>query len=57
MKEIVLKVYKFDELSKDSQEKIIERERWNVMEQCMDAYSVDYNWSFLVLIICKLMRL
>lgn len=38
MKEIVLKVYKFDELSKDSQEKIIERERWNVMEQCMDAY-------------------
>lgn len=27
MKEIALKVYKFDELSKDSQEKIIERER------------------------------
>lgn len=26
MKEIALKVYKFDELSKDSQEKIIERE-------------------------------
>lgn len=45
MKEIVLKVYKFDELSKDSQEKIIERERWNVMEQCMDAYSVDYKKS------------
>lgn len=45
MKEIVLKVYKFDELSKDSQEKIIERERWNVMEQCMDAYSIDYQES------------
>lgn len=45
MKEIVLKVYKFDELSKDSQEKIIERERWNVMEQCMDAYNVDYKKS------------
>lgn len=45
MKEIVLKVYKFDELSKDSQEKIIERERWNVMEQCMDAYSTDYQES------------
>lgn len=43
MKEIVLKVYKFDELSKDSQERIIERERWNVMEQCMDAYSIDYQ--------------
>lgn len=45
MKEIVLKVYKFDKLSKDSQEKIIERERWNVMEQCMDAYSIDYQES------------
>lgn len=45
MKEIVLKVYKFDELSKDSQERIIERERWNVMEQCMDAYSIDYQES------------
>lgn len=45
MKEIVLKVYEFDELSKDSQEKIIERERWNVMEQCMDAYSIDYQES------------
>lgn len=45
MKEIVLKVYKFDELSKDSQEKIIERERWNVMEQCTDAYSTDYQES------------
>lgn len=45
MKEIVLKLYEFDELSKDSQEKIIERERWNVMEQCMDAYSVDYKKS------------
>lgn len=45
MKEIVLKVYKFDESSKDSQERIIERERWNVMEQCMDAYSTDYQES------------
>lgn len=45
MKEIVLKLYEFDELSKDSQEKIIERERWNVMEQCMDAYSIDYQES------------
>ena len=43
MKEIVLKLYEFDELSKDSQEKIIERERWNVMEQCMDAYSIEYQ--------------
>lgn len=45
MKEIALKVYKFDELSKDSQEKIIERERWNVMRQRMYAYSIDYQGS------------
>lgn len=45
MKKIVLKLYEFDELSKDSQERIIERERWNVMEQCMDAYNVDYKKS------------
>lgn len=45
MKKTVLKVYNFDELSKDSQEKIIERECWNVMRQCMDAYSIDYKKS------------
>lgn len=45
MKEIVLKLYEFDDLSKDSQERIIERERWNVMEQCMDAYDIDYKKS------------
>lgn len=45
MKEIVLKLYKFDELSKDSQERVVERERWNVMEQCMSAYNVDYEAS------------
>lgn len=28
MKEIVLKLYEFDELPKDSQERIIEREHW-----------------------------
>lgn len=33
MKEIVLKLYEFDELSKDSQERIIERERWNIMDK------------------------
>lgn len=45
MKEIVLKPYEFDELSKDSRERIIERERWNVMERCMDAYDIDYKKS------------
>lgn len=42
MKEIVLKLYEFDELSKDSQERIIERERWNIMDCCMEAYGDDY---------------
>lgn len=45
MKKIVLKLYEFDELPKDSQERIIEREHWNVMEQCMDAYGIDYKKS------------
>lgn len=42
MKEIVLKLYEFDELSKNSQERIIERERWNIMDCCMEAYGADY---------------
>ena len=36
MKKIVLRLYEFDELSKDSQERIVERERWNIMDQCME---------------------
>lgn len=31
MKKIVLKLYEFDELSKDSQERIIEREHWRML--------------------------
>lgn len=42
MKEIVLKLNEFDELSKDSQERVIERERWNIMDCCMEAYGADY---------------
>ena len=42
MKEIVLKLYEFDELPKDSQERIIQRERWNIMDCCMEAYGDDY---------------
>lgn len=45
MKKIVLKLYEFDELPKDSQERIVECERWNVMKQCMDAYDIDYKKS------------
>lgn len=43
MKTINLTVFSFDELSENVQKKIIERERWNVMEQCMDAYGIDYK--------------
>lgn len=45
MKEIVLKLYEFDELSKDSQERIIERERWDVYD-CMDEVEepTDDDW-------------
>ena len=32
MKELTIKVYSFDELPKEAQDKIIERERWNVMD-------------------------
>lgn len=46
MKEIVLKLYEFDELSKDSQERIIERERWNIMDCCMDELGVNSESEF-----------
>lgn len=42
MKTISLSLYEFDELSKEVQQKVIEKERWNVMEQCMDFCNSDY---------------
>lgn len=45
MKTINLTVFSFDELSENVQKKIIEREHWNVMERCMDAYGIDYKKS------------
>lgn len=47
MKEIVLKLYEFDELSKDSQERIIERERWNIdlREKHPRCHGWRYRWS------------
>ena len=35
MKTITLQLYTFDELSEEVQKEIIERERWNIMDQCM----------------------
>lgn len=45
MKKINLTLYSFDELPNESQQAIIERERWNIMEGCMDAYGLDYRES------------
>lgn len=45
MKTISLTLYTFDELSEKVQKQIIDRERWNVMEQCMDSYGSDYKAS------------
>ena len=33
MKTITLQLYTFDELSEEVQKEIIERERWNIMDQ------------------------
>lgn len=45
---ITLELYNFDELSQEVQKEIIERERWNIMEQCMEAYGMDYVTSLRV---------
>lgn len=45
MKHIQLTLYNFDELPKDAQKAIIDRERWDIMESCMDAYGTDYRNS------------
>lgn len=42
MKTITLQLYSFDELPEEIQKEIIERERWNIMEQCMECYGKDY---------------
>lgn len=43
METINLNLYKFDELSEEAKQKVIEEERWNIMGQCMNAYGDDYK--------------
>lgn len=43
MKTITLTLYSFDDLSKDVQKEIIDKERWNIMDSCMEAYGSDYQ--------------
>lgn len=45
MKTITLQLYSFDELSEDVQKQIIDNERWNIMEQCMNSFGTDYRKS------------
>lgn len=43
MKELTIKVYSFDELSKEVQYKIIERERWDVMDNAMECSGMEFD--------------
>ena len=43
MKEIKATIYKFEELADNVKKKIIERERFNVMDDCMESYGDDYE--------------
>lgn len=43
MKELTIKVYSFDELPKEAQDKIIERERWNVMDNAMECSRMEFD--------------
>ena len=45
MKTINLTLFSIDELSENVQKEIIERERRNVMERCMDCYASEYKSS------------
>lgn len=45
MKTINLTLYTFDDLSEEVQKIIIDRERWNIMEQCMEGYGSEYRES------------
>lgn len=45
MKHINLTLYSFDDLPEESQKKVVDCERWNVMDQVMHVYSSDYRGS------------
>lgn len=43
MKQLKINVFSFDELSKEVQDKIIERERWNVMDSNMECLNSEFD--------------
>lgn len=45
MQTVNLTLYTFDDLPENVQKGIIARERWNIMESCMDSYNPDYHAS------------
>lgn len=45
MKEITMKLYRFEELEEEVRKRMVERERWNVMGSNMEAWSYDWQNS------------
>lgn len=43
MKELKINVFSFAELSKEVQDKVIERERWNVMDSVMECNCLEFQ--------------
>lgn len=43
MKEVKVKLYKFEELSEEVRKSIVDKERWNVGYKTMDCYASDYE--------------
>lgn len=43
MKELTIKVFSFDELPKEVQDKVIERERWNIMDSVIECSCLEFQ--------------
>lgn len=43
MKELKINVFSFEELSKKIQDKVIERERWNIMDCIMECHCMEFR--------------
>lgn len=43
MKELKINVFSFEELSKEIQDKVIERERWNIMDSVMECHCMEFQ--------------
>lgn len=43
MKELKINVFSFEELPKEIQDKVIERERWNIMDSVMECHCMEFQ--------------